>query len=420
MTHPITDPYTTFKKATLSNGLSVFFSEVNHPWIKLKVIVHAGAKDDEIGAEGTAHFVEHLVSHNVTGKTHQEAEEYFDEIGGYARFGATSYESTNYSFGVPLEGDNLAFGLDFFGTMTLSADLVNFVERERKIIMGEYQERFPVPISVDLLLRRRKHFFGDHRLGRYLRPLGRAESIKTITPEIIKAFYAKYYTPRNMSIVASGGMTIEEFVAALEKSTFAVMKPGERVRAPEPFTVVTPSSELYFSVPWPEIYKEKPHQASVLLCQTFPGTVSDVAVSRALNVLSDALYKEIREERGWSYSVSTNVGWFPEAHEVAIDIDFPWEHIGELENVVDDCVARAVEDVSSIERHIRRSVNRFKIRDPNIGDVVSGAAGDVERYNRVRTYEDELEELRSVNVAEVQDILRAFVREKRYTMLFGE
>lgn len=420
MTHPITDPYTNFQKATLYNGISIFFSEVNQPWLKLKVIVHAGAKDDDLGAEGTAHFVEHLVSHNVAGKTHQEADEYFDEIGGYARFGSTSYESTNYSFGVPLENDNLAFGLNFFGEMLLSSPLNDFVERERKIIMGEYQERFPVPISVDLLLRRRKHFFGDHRLGSYLRPLGRAESISTITHEAIRDFYQKFYTPKNISVVASGGLTLDEFVQALEASTFAATKEGDRVAAPLPLSVITPAEDRFFNVPWPEIYKEKPHQASILLCQTFPGVISDIAVSRALNVMSDALYKEIREERGWSYSVSTNVGWFPEAHEIAVDIDFPWEHVGEIEDVIDTCVTRAIDDVASIERHIRRSINRFKIRDPNIGDIVSGASGDVERYGRVRTYEDELDDLRKVKVEEVQEILRAFVREKRFTMMFGE
>ncbi|HXK38163.1 MAG TPA: pitrilysin family protein [Candidatus Paceibacterota bacterium] len=420
MTHPISDPYTTFLKATLSNGLTVFFSEVNHPWIKLKVLVHAGAKDDVLGSEGTAHFVEHLVSHNVAGKTHQEAEEHFDEIGGYARFGSTSYESTSYSFGVPLENDNLAFGLNFFGEMLLTSTLDNFVERERKIIMGEYQERFPVPISVDLLLRRRKHFFGEHRLGHYLRPLGRASSISSMTHEMLREFYRKNYTPKNISIVASGGMTLDEFVQALESSKFAVVKEGERIPTPLALKEINPDDERHYNIPWPEIYKEKPHQASVLLCQTFPGTISDVAVSRALNVLSDALYKEIREERGWSYSVSTNVGWFPEAHEIAVDIDFPWEHLGELEDVVDVCVETAINDVTSIERHIRRSINRFKIRDPNIGDIVSGASGDVERYGRVRTYDDELADLAKVRVEEVQDILRSFVRAKRYTMIFGE
>lgn len=420
MTHPITDPYKSFQKATLANGLSVFFSEVNQPWVKLKFVIHAGAKDDDLGSEGTAHFVEHLVSHNVPGKTHQEAEEYFDEIGGYARFGATGYEATSYAFGVPLENENLAYGLNFFGTMLLSSPLNDFVERERKIILGEYNERFPMPIYVELLEKRRKHFFGNHRLGHYLRPLGRAESIARITQETIREFYQKYYTPKNISIIASGGMTLQEFMQTLEVSPFAIEKAGERIPAPLPLSVITPDAERHVDMHWPEIYKERPHQASVLLCQTLPGAVSDIAVSRALNVLSDVLYKEIREERGWSYSVSTNVGWYPEAHELAIDIDFPWEHVGEIEEVIDECIARAIDDVASIERHIRRSINRFKIRDPNIGDIVSGAAGDIERYGFVRTYDDELADLRNVQVPEVQDVLRTFVRNERYTMFFGE
>jgi predicted Zn-dependent peptidase len=304
--------------------------------------------------------------------------------------------------------------------MVLSANLDKFIERERKVITGEYNERFPVPLMVDLLLRRRKHFFGAHRLSTYLRPLGRPESIAAISATELNDFYRKYYTPKNISIIASGGLTLDELVAALESSKFSFAKEGERVPAPAPLQEINPGEERHYDIAWSAVYKEKPPQASVLICQTFPGAIHDLVIQRALNVLSDALYKEIREERGWSYGVTTSVGWYPEAHEIAVDIDFPWEHENEIEDVIDLCVAHAIEDVASIERHIRRSVNRFKIRDPNVGDIVSGAAGDVQRYDRIRPFAEELAELNAVRVSDVQEILRGFSRQMRYTMLFTD
>ncbi|MDP3954496.1 MAG: insulinase family protein [bacterium] len=106
------DPYAEIKHAKLPNGLSVYLGTWDRPWVKMKMVVHAGAKDDPEGKDGVAHFVEHLVNNNIDGCTKEQVKGYLDEIGGSANFGSTSYEATSYKCSVPLEGNNLELALD--------------------------------------------------------------------------------------------------------------------------------------------------------------------------------------------------------------------------------------------------------------------------------------------------------------------
>ena len=61
------DPYADFEKATLPNGLQVYAAYwPDRPWQYVGFVLHSGANTDPEDLPGVAHFVEHLVSRNIS------------------------------------------------------------------------------------------------------------------------------------------------------------------------------------------------------------------------------------------------------------------------------------------------------------------------------------------------------------------
>jgi predicted Zn-dependent peptidase len=411
------DPYAELQHVQLPNGLTVYLGTWDRPWIGMKVVVHAGAKDDPLGKDGVAHFVEHLVSDNIDGWTKEQADNFFDDIGGEARFGSTGYVATEYSFLVPFEGDNLTKALSVFGGMLISSTIENSLERERDVILNEYMRCFPMSILAPRIAVRRKAFFDVSRLGSYLRPVGKLDTIPLITLDDIRDFYARYYTPANISIVAVGGVELTQFVAALQASPFGATKAGARVPLPPSLSAVGCPGDLRLDYNASDMMLQKPNQSGIEIQAALPNIVSREVVARASDVLREVLMREIREKRSWTYDCDVDWTRFPEAYEMSVTIKFPWEHIDAVEALVDACVANASESVDVIERHIRRSCLAYKIQDPNGRRVVEASCDELAEFGRVRTVAEDTQASASVTVEQVQWVLQSLTSERRLTGL---
>jgi predicted Zn-dependent peptidase len=410
------DPYAALRHTQLSNGLSVYLGTWDRPWIKMKMVVHAGAKDDPQGKDGVAHFLEHLLSENVDGWTQEKMGHRFQEIGGSANFGGTGYNATEYKCSVPLEGDSLKFSLDLFGTMLVTCNIERFVERERQVILNEYMERFPTLLQAEMLAKRRDLFFRGTRLGTFLRPLGKLETIPVITLEDIREFYDRYYTPANISIVAVGGIELEQFVIALQNSPFGIDKAGSRVAMPAPMAEISTPAETRWDKSAAELTNQKLHQSVIELHAAFPGTTSPEVVSRTSNTLNTTFNREVREKRGWTYGFNINWSRYPEAYEFSIAAKFPWENLAVMEDLIDECIGIALQRTDVIEHHIRASVSSWKIVDPNAQGIVDVSGDGLAFQGHIDTYADNIKAANSVTVEHVQSILKGLSRDRRFTM----
>lgn len=419
MQHKLVDPYENFKTITTKNGLTVYFLEVPQPWVSVRFLVHAGAKDDLLNKEGTAHFVEHQTSASIEGTTKTDFREHFYKIGGRYDLGSTGYENTSYKFSVPLENDNLEYGLNFFGKLLFQSSLDRDLERERKVIVEEYKERFPTQFVRDLLIKRRNIIFKGHKLANFTRPLGNLEAINSIKIEDLREFYDRCYTPKNITIVASGGMTIDEFVSSIENSALNIEKVGERIEKPAIIETISEYEEKHIHKSYKELLKDKPSQPDYTIYISLPGTVDNKVLNRALDVLSETLDEEIREKRGWAYGGDYDYHRFPEAYEVYGTIDYPWDYEDQIGDIIDECIEKAINDVPMINKHIERAINNSKIRDESVADILSSVVGDINRYVYIKSYKNIIDELNQIKVEDIQDVLRRFKKENRLTITFG-
>ena len=172
------------------------------------------------------------------------------------------------------------------------------IEREKGVIVEEMLQTRQAPREyVDEVL---EHLlYGDHPLGWFLD--GEEETVRRMTPEVLHAFWARWYTPER-TVVGLAGNVDEETVPLLEE----LLEGGESMDArPEP----APES----SKQRVELECKDSSQAELCLgVQSYPRAHADRYVVEIMRTLlgggmSSRLYHELVAERGLTYSAAAFV-----------------------------------------------------------------------------------------------------------------
>lgn len=206
----------------LENGLTYYIRKNKKPEKQaiIELVVKAGSLHEKDHEQGLAHYLEHVV---FKGSKHfqdeKEFENYFSSRG--IQFAAdnnafTTFDKTGYFFVIPTDNQDLtdktfaALG-DFAGRAFLKDAAV---ETERAIILDELQVRNSVMLRqfrvwLPVLMQ------GTDYQNRI--PAGIAEVISTATPETIRNFYATWYNPNNMAVVAVGDFEPDNILELIKK-----------------------------------------------------------------------------------------------------------------------------------------------------------------------------------------------------------
>lgn len=411
------DPYSEFTKHTLPNGLEVHSTFWDRPWITVKAVVHSGGREDPIEMPGLAHFVEHVVSKNIPNQDLNKVKEFFDTCGGQINFGSTGYLTTQYSFKVPADLETFRKALNIFGSMLLEAQIKNFVERERKVILREFNERYPFLEKLEWDMSVQKSVFKGHRLETYNRPLGRPEGFLSATEDDLQKFYDEYYVPANISLVIVGGLPTEQVITELQESSFGISKYGVRNPIPQPFNdisipleqskIVKMSDHVNFKVDHTE------YTATWALSSEFPRQVQKVFGQ----VLWKILFEEVREKRALAYGVKVNCFNFQDICEYEITGSInpdATEHINEL---VHKCILMVPERRDLFDQKFKASKQRYLMTDLSGTDLVDHCISDLVTDHRIITMQEELNDLEQVTFENIADAASLLSPEKQYTFI---
>lgn len=413
------DPYADIQKATLDNGIDVYVAQWDRPWEKCVFLFHCGAKDDPI--PGTAHFAEHLICMNVPGRTRKDINREIEDCGGFANFGSTYISGMTFGFQIPAE--EFVGALACFARMLRSPRLTRGIEEERRVIAHEFHQRYASTIIYDILLRRRRAIFGRHWLGRFTTPLGSLEGIHAIDSTCPQAFVDRYFVGGNLSIVLCGCLPPDDVVRTIAASEFASIPPGERAKLLEPVRQPLEPTERRVTLPYGELFTTKPGDSGIECYLAIPsGHLRKVAsASIAASVTRRQLFEEIRERRGWTYGFDVTMYDLDAATECNIAGRFPWNHLNDIEDIVDACIERAIVDEDEIIRRIRLEQRvGWRMEDLNGAEFLSGITGQLRTEQRVTSWGQDQVSLETLRVSDVLEILHRFRREHRFTFLLGE
>ncbi len=197
-----------YLKQTLGNGLQIV-AECNDAAYStaLGFFVNTGARDENDAIAGVSHFLEHMVFKGTPGRSADDVNREFDEMGAhYNAF--TNEENTVFYAAVLPEHQRQAVELlaDILRPSLRQDDF----DTEKQVILEEIQmyEDQP-PFGADD--KGRAMHFGSHPLGRSV--LGTAASVGNLSREAMDEYFRRQYSPGNIVLAAAGQIDFAELVA---------------------------------------------------------------------------------------------------------------------------------------------------------------------------------------------------------------
>ena len=203
----------------LPNGLTYYIRRNTRPEkrVNLQLAVKAGSIDETDAQRGLAHFVEHMAFNGSRHFKPGELISTFEATG--ARLGPhvnayTSFDETVYTFTLPTDKDGIVLKgvqalADFAGGLTLDPAEI---DKERGVVIEEW--RGGLGAGSRLRDQQIPVLFYKSKYAERL-PIGKPEILRSFTPDLLRAFYTKWYRPDRMALVVVGDIeprAIEEMI----------------------------------------------------------------------------------------------------------------------------------------------------------------------------------------------------------------
>ena len=230
---------------TLDNGLTYYLRHNDSPGenLAVRLLINVGSVDETDAEAGIGHFVEHMLFNgtaeypgNSLGEALREVGvELGPDIGAYVGRDETVYQ-------VEVRANDPAKVLRVFHALSQMAGSATFeddaVESERGVVLDEMR------LALESL-----RGFRDREFDRiYTRgtpyegrdPIGNEDTVNSFPPEMLRAFYEKWYVPANMAVVAVGDVSVQD-LERLVRAYFGPLPAGEGRQPPS--IVIPPNPE---------------------------------------------------------------------------------------------------------------------------------------------------------------------------------
>jgi len=302
-------------------GLQLHIEHHRTPLTAIALSVRAGARFDG-DHPGLAHFTEHMLFQGTDRLSAEELNCLAAELGGQHN-AVTRYETITLTFECLNQDVERAVALlaDQYYNTRADAERVRV---ERSVVLDEirgYQSDPVHALEEEALCK----FFG----GGISHPVtGTASSIKSLTPEQVRAFIDRHFVHPATAIAVIGGAKVDRVARAIEQSFHATPKP-----APPPPRVWAGRSGILRR-------QNRGSEGFVHLLLEAPASPSDfLASALALEILGDLpdtrLFREIRGRLGLGYMLETGSSWGPDWAVLIIGASCPSRHVPRLQEAIE-------------------------------------------------------------------------------------
>lgn len=199
------------------NNLTILHKEFAGTGVVTSNILYfAGARDEQLGATGVAHMLEHMLFKPTTFDLEQNIDSgamQFERETGIVLNANTWKDRTTYYFSYPKEHIDRALQIEAERMRHLVLTDKEF-QPERANVLSEFDMYFGDPFFA-LELAIRGSAFHAHPYGH--ETLGFREDIESFTIEKLKWFYDEYYWPGNAVLMIVGDCTKHETLVKVKK-----------------------------------------------------------------------------------------------------------------------------------------------------------------------------------------------------------
>jgi predicted Zn-dependent peptidase len=290
------------QKQALSNGLQVWLVEQHEvPVAQIDLVVLGGTADDPAGKFGVASLTASMLMEGAGARSSLELADAIDFLGADLNAGSTSDLST-----VRLHSPvaRLADALPIMADVALrptfgAADL----ERLRQQRLTSVVQARDDPNSIAALTFARVLYGTAHRFG--TATMGTAQTLRTLSTDDLRAFYAATFRPENSTIVVVGDVTAAAIVPLLEKSFGGWKAPAGSAHVKQPAPPQRTRREIYL------VDKPNSPQSQIRIGNVgVPRSTPDYFQLEVMNTVlggsfSSRLNLNLREKHGYTYGAQS-------------------------------------------------------------------------------------------------------------------
>jgi len=289
-------------RATLKNGIRVYGTENRElPLVSMSVVLAGGALADDIAMPGVASMVAAVLPQGTMNKTPEELEEEIQLLGSSVYMRASSEEIV---FSSSTLSRNFGKTVSLMKEILLeprwdTAEFRMAQSRTRNALIQS--EARPASVASEQFM---KLVYGPgHIFGYDIR--GTKESIERITPEMLKDFYDRNFSPSVTSVYVAGNVSKDEVLEAL-RPLEAEWQEGEVPLKSYELPAAPDRSQIFF-VDIPGSRQSVVYAGYLAMTRDNPDYVkADFANYRMGGAFTSILNQILREQKGFTYGARSS------------------------------------------------------------------------------------------------------------------
>ncbi len=234
------EPKTVYGK--LDNGLTYYVRHNEYPkgQANFYIAQKVGSVQEEDDQRGLAHFLEHMCFNGTENFPENSLIRYLETLGvkfgaqlnAYTSIDETVYNINNVPTGREATIDSVLLILhDWSHNLTLDP---KEIDKERGVIHEEWRLR--TSAMQRILTRQLPKLMSNSRPGNRM-PIGLMEIVDNFKPEVLRAYYEKWYRPDLQAIIVVGDLDVERTVESIKKMFSPIQLPEN------------PAKREYYTVP---------------------------------------------------------------------------------------------------------------------------------------------------------------------------
>ncbi len=205
------------EKFVLNNGLTVILHQDQRlPQVAVNLLYRIGGRDDPAGQSGVAHLFEHLMFMGTDRVPEGKIDRIMEGAGGWNNAYTSQDQTVYYDVGPArllqtllwIEADRMA---------TLAGALTDKkLDLQRDVVVNEYRQSYEnAPYGKAGLTMPGLVWGDDHPYGRPV--IGTLEDLAKVKVPHLQRLFARYYSPRNASLVVAGKLDMARTRRLVEK-----------------------------------------------------------------------------------------------------------------------------------------------------------------------------------------------------------
>ena len=394
------------KTTTLANGLRVILAPCEAESIAFGLFIASGSRHENAKTAGISHFIEHMLFKGTPTRRPIDITRAIEGRGG--NFNAcTSEESTCYY--CHMSDEHLEEAVDIISDMYLNATIPEdeFV-REKQVVLEEIKMYADEPDAVAMENLQRA-LFPNIQLGAPV--AGSEKSLAPMTRKNLLDYVKSHYLPGNTVAVAVGKFNCERALGIISDRL------GQRRPRPTKDFKISASSPLAPVVGEVTVEKDV-NQVQLAIGYRTPGiTHKNKYAASVMNAIlgrgmSSRLFQEVREKRGLSYDIASNMQMFQDAGMFVVTAGLDRSKTQLALKTIDAQLKRIREKkvpAAELARTKEFLLGNFKLSQERIVSKLFFYGSTMLSFGRLMTTREQIDAIRAVTAADVLETAQEFL-----------